>query len=115
MIWGIDLDTMLPSCRIARTIAPPACEIVFRTELVPSAATFVAGLAAVALGVQFVRSRGTGLVAWSGVLGLAWAALYGFLAVAQVQDPAALLTDVGVGLIGAGAAVAGARSTRRPA
>ncbi len=89
--------------------------VVFRTELVPWAATFIAGLAAVGLGVQFVRGRGTGLEAWSGVLGLAWAALYGVLAVAQVQDPYALLTDVGVGLIGAGAAVAGARSARRAA
>jgi len=89
--------------------------IAFRTEPVSWAATFVVGLAAVALGVQFVRSRGAGLTPWSSVLGLAWAALYGFLAVAQVQDPAALLTDVGVGLLGAGAAVAGARSARRAA
>ena len=89
--------------------------VVFRTEPVSWAATIVAGLAAVALGGQFVRSRGAWLVAWSGVLGLAWAALYGFLAVAQVQDPAALLTDVGVGLLGGGAPIAGARSARRAA
>jgi len=48
---------------------------------------------------------------WSVALGIAWVTCYVALAVWQVGDPAALVTDVGLALFGAAAVVVG----RRPA
>ena len=85
--------------------------LVFRVEPLTWAITIVLGIAAVLVGIEpFLRSDPR-LARWSMPLGIAWVACYVALAVWQLHDPAALITDVGLALIVAAAVVVG----RRPA
>lgn len=85
--------------------------LVFRVEPVAWAITIALGILAVLMGIVLLL-RGTPQVTrWPVALGIAWVSCYTALAVLQLGDPAALITDVGLALFAAAAVVVG----RRPA
>jgi hypothetical protein len=88
--------------------------LVYRVEPVPWAITIALGILAVLVGtVAFLRHP---RVARSSVaLGIVWVSCYVALAVWQLGDPAALLTDVGLALLATAAVVVGRRSADAPA
>ena len=85
--------------------------LVYRVEPVPWAITIALGILAVVVGIVPLLRAVPRVARWSGALGIAWVSCYVALAVWQLGDPAALITDVGLALIGAAAVVVG----RRPA
>jgi hydrogenase/urease accessory protein HupE len=85
--------------------------LVFRVEPLSWAITIALGILAVLVGTVPLLRAEPRVAPWSVALGIAWVSCYVALAVWQLDDPAALITDVGLALIGAAAAVVG----RRPA
>ena len=83
--------------------------LAFRDERVPWAVTIAIGVLAVLVGIVLLLRTVPRVAQWSTTLGIAWVACYVALAVWQLGDPAALTTDVGLALIGAGAALVGRR------
>jgi len=84
--------------------------LVFRVEPLSWAITLVLGILAVLVGVDSLRRSDPRLARWSLALGIAWVSCYVALAVWQRDDPAALITDVGLAVM-----VAAAVLGRRPA
>ena len=85
--------------------------LLFRVEPVTWAITIVLGILAVLLGIILLRRADPRVEQWSVALGIAWVSSFLVLAVWQLGDPAALVTDIGLALFGAAAVVVG----RRPA
>ena len=85
--------------------------LAFRDEPVPRAVTIGFGVLAVLVGIVLLLRTVPRAAQWSTALGIAWVACYVALAVWQLGDPAALTTDVGLALLGAGAALVGRRQT----
>jgi hypothetical protein len=89
--------------------------LVYRVEPVPWAITIALGILAVLVGtVPFLRADPQ-VASWSVALGIAWVLCYVALAVWQLGDPAALITDVGLALLVATAVVVGRRPAAAPA
>ena len=86
--------------------------LVFRVEPLTWAITIALGILAVLVGTVPLLRAAPQVARWSVALGIAWVSCYVALAVWQLGDPAALITDVGLALFGAAAAVVG---RRRPA
>jgi hydrogenase/urease accessory protein HupE len=85
--------------------------LVFRVEPLTWAITIVLGILAVLVGTAPLVRADPRVARWSVALGMVWVSCYVALAVWQLGDPAALITDVGLAVIGAAAAAVG----RRPA
>jgi hypothetical protein len=83
--------------------------LAFRDEPVPRVVTIVIGVLAVLTGIVLLRRTVPRVAPWSTALGIVWVACYVALAVWQLGDPAALTTDVGLALLGAGAALVARR------
>jgi len=86
--------------------------LVFRLEPLSWAITIALGILAVLVGTVPLLRADPRVARWSVALGVAWVSCYVALAAWQLDDPAALITDVGLALIGAAATVVG---RRRPA
>jgi Ca2+/Na+ antiporter len=85
--------------------------LVFRVEPLSWAITIALGILAVLVATVQLMRADPRVARWSVALGIAWVSCYVALAVWQLGDPAALITDVGLAVIGAAAAAVG----RRPA
>jgi len=85
--------------------------LVFRVEPVAWAITIILGILAVLVGTVPLLRADPRVAQWSVALGIAWVPCYVALAVWQLDDPAALITDVGLALFAVAAVVVG----RRPA
>jgi hypothetical protein len=83
--------------------------LVFRVEPVPWAITIVLGMLAVLVGIVLLLRAAPQVARWSVALGIVWVSCYVALAVWQLGDPAALMTDVGLALFAAAAVVVGHR------
>ena len=83
--------------------------LAFRDEPVPWAVTIAFGVLAVLVGIVLLLRTVPWVAQWSTTFGVAWVACYVALAVWQLGDSAALTTDVGLALLGAGAALVGRR------
>ena len=89
--------------------------LVYRVEPVPWAITIALGILAVLVGTIPLMRPDPRVAPWSVALGIAWVSCYVALAVWQLGDPAALVTDVGLALFGAAAVVVGRRPAAAPA
>jgi len=85
--------------------------LVFRVEPVAWAITITLGILAVLVGTVPLLRADPRVAPWSVALGIAWVSCYFALAVWQLDDLAALITDVGLTLFAVAAVVVG----RRPA
>jgi hypothetical protein len=85
--------------------------LLFRLEPLSWAITIAPGILAVLVGIVALLRSDPPVALWSVVLGVAWVPCYVALAVWQLGDPAALVTDVGLAFFAAAAVVVG----RRPA
>ena len=83
--------------------------LVFRVEPLGWAITIVLGILAVLVGTVALLRADARLAPWSVALGIAWVSCYAALAVWQLDDPAALITDVGLALMVAAAVGVGRR------
>jgi hypothetical protein len=89
--------------------------LMYRLEPLPSAITIVLGIPAVLVGTVPLLRTDTRVAPWSVGLGIVWVSCYAALAVAQLGDPAALITDIGLASFGAAAVVVGRRPAAAPA
>ena len=89
--------------------------LLFRVEPVPWAITIALGILAVLVGIVLLLRAVPRVARWSAALGVAWVSCYVALAVWQLDDPAALTTDVALALLGAAAVVVGHRPAAAPA
>jgi hypothetical protein len=85
--------------------------LAFRVEPLSWAITIALGILAVLVGTVPLLRADPRAARWSVALAIAWVSCYVPLAVWQLGDAAALITDVGLALFGAAAVVIG----RRPA
>ena len=102
---------VLSSLWIGAGIFGITISLVFRVEPVSWAITIALGILAVLTGIVLLLRAVPRVARWSMALGIAWVSCYVVLAVWQVDDPAALITDVSLAVLGAVAVVVG----RRPA
>ena len=70
---------------------------------------------AVLMGIVLLLRAVPRVTRWSMALGIAWVSCYVALAVWQLDDPAALTTDVALALLGAAAVVVSRRAVAEPA
>lgn len=89
--------------------------LVYRVEPVAWAITIALGILAVLVGTIALLGAVPRVPRWSLALGIAWVSCYVALAVWQVGDPAALVTDVGLAFFGAAAVIVGRQQSATPA
>jgi hypothetical protein len=111
--WEVSMSTRVVSSSlwIVAGVIGISTSLLYRVEPVPWAVTIALGILAVLVGTVPLLRADPRVARWSVVLGIAWVTCYVALAVWQLGDPAALVTDVGLALFGAAAVVVG----RRPA
>jgi hypothetical protein len=100
---------------VAAGLIAISTSLMYRVETVPWAITIVLGIVAVLVGTVPLLRPDTRVAPWSVGLGIAWVSCYVALAVAQLADPAALITDIGLASFGAAAVVVGRRPAVAPA
>jgi uncharacterized membrane protein YfcA len=106
---------VLASLWIGAGIFGVTISLVFRVEPGWWAITIALGILAVLMGIVLLLRADPRVARWSMALGIAWVACYVALSVWQLDDPAALITDVALALLGAAAVVVGRRLAAAPA
>ena len=88
--------------------------LVFRVDQLQIVLTLVAGVIALAVGAWLVLGAKGTAIRVSTILGVAWVVLFVALAVIQSDDLPALVTDLGVAVFGAVAALIAYRTAVAP-
>jgi cytochrome c oxidase assembly factor CtaG len=88
--------------------------MMYRVEPVPWTIAMVLGILAVLVGVVSLLRADARVASWPVGVGIAWVSCYLALAVAQLGDPAALITDIGLACFGVAAVVLGRRRAAAP-
>ena len=100
---------VLASLWIGSGIFGITISLVFRVEPVSWAITIALGILAVLMGIVLLFRPVPRVARWSLALGIVWVSCYAALAVWQLDDPAALITDIALALLGTAALVLGRR------